>query len=439
VTDRIDGTDGASQLAFRAAVLKTFAGQIGFSILALAGSLLTARLLGASGRGALAILILVPSLFVTALEFGQESTASHLASRSPFTRGAIHANAALYGALLIIPGAVLVGFLLWPFHVVSGSLLVPAIGGGIMIGAGVYLRSMSGVALGSDRVFLYNASRLLLAGSFPLAVGILAIMGIRSPRAFFYASCCGSVAVAILLGLSFRRTFERPRRDVALDQVRIGLPIHVTNVAQFLLLRGDQLILAALATRAAVGRYSVAVNIAEALWYLPAAAGLVSIPFLSGDRSPAEKLAALRHALRVSLWLPAAGALVAAALAPVLIPIVFGEDFAKATWPLELLLPGIVAAGVVRVCSAALIARSQTSAMWKLTGLALIVNLVLNVILIPLFGASGAAVASSVAYTMLGLMLLHRTGVVWTLTPGDYLRLPLRRAAVLTPLKSLLP
>lgn len=438
MTGPIDETDGASQLAFRAAVLKTFAGQIGFSIFALAGSLLTARLLGPSGRGALAILILVPGLFVTVFEFGQESTASHLAARSPFARGAIHANSALYGALLTIPGAVLVGLMLWPFHVVSGSLVAPAVGGGIMIGAGIYLRTMSGVALGSDRVFLYNASRLLLAGSFPLAVGILAVMGIRSASAFFYASCCGSVAVAVLLGLSFRRLFDRPRREVALDQVRVGLPIHVTNVAQFLLLRADQLILAALATRAAVGRYSVAVNIAEALWYLPAAAGLVSIPFLSGDRSAADKRAALRHALRVSLWLPAAGALATAALAPVLIPIVFGEEFTRATWPLELLLPGIVAAGVVRVCSAALIARGQTSAMWKLTALALVVNLALCMLLIPSFGASGAAVASSVAYTMLGFMLLHRTGVVWTLTPGDYLRLPLRRAAALAPLKAFL-
>jgi O-antigen/teichoic acid export membrane protein len=438
VSNSIHGGDGSSQLAFRAAILKTFVGQIGFSILGLTGSLLTARLLGPSGRGSLAILILVPSLFVTALEFGQESTASHLAARSPFTRGAIHANAALYAALLCVPGAVLVGFLLWPFHVVSGSLLGPAIGGGIMISAGVYLRSMSGVALGSDRVFLYNASRLLLAGSLPFAVGILALVGIRSSTAYFYASCCGSAAVALLLGLSFRRIFERPRRDVALEQFHVGLPIHVTNVAQFLLLRADQLILAALATEAAVGRYSVAVNIAEALWYLPAAAGLVSIPFLSGDRSVEDKLVALRHALSVSLWLPAAGALAAAALAPLLIPIVFGQNFANATWPLELLLPGIVAAGVVRVCSAALIARNQTSAMWKLTGMALAVNLVLNVLLIPPLGASGAAVSSSVAYAMLGFLLLHRTGAVWMLTPRDYLRLPLRRMAAVVPLKSFL-
>lgn len=411
---------------FRSAILKTFAGQIGFAAVAFVGSLLTARLLGPSGRGELAILILVPSLFVTALELGQEFTTSHLAARSMKTRGAVHANAALYCLLLAPLACVLVGGVLWPLDVTSGSILLAGIGGGLAVGAGIYIRVVSGLALGVGRVGLYNTVRLLLAASLPVGVVLLALSGIQRALPFFYAWCVGNLVVAALLAVIFSRLFSRPRPRLAIEQAKVGLPIHISNLGQFLLLRADQLILIVLATSAAVGSYSVAVNIVEVLWYLPGAAGVVSIPFLSGPRTAAEKTAALLHALRLSLWLTAGGAIVVALLGPPLVPLVFGDAFRPAIWPLELLLPGVVVAGLVRVCSAALIAKRHTAPLWKIMVAALGVNLVLNVTLIPPFEAAGAAVASSVAYGVLGVLLLRQTVKCWSLRTTDCVRLPRR-------------
>lgn len=416
----------AADAVFRSAILKTFAGQVGFSALSFAGLLLTARLLGPSGRGELAVLILVPSLFVTALEMGQESTTSHLAARSLETRGAIHANGALYCLLLAPLTCALIAGVLWPLNVASGSILLAGIAGGIAVGAGIYIRVVSGLALGTGRVALYNTVRLLLAASLPIGVALLALGGIQRVMPFFYAWCVGNLAVATLLVLIFRGLFSRPQPRLALEQVKVGLPIHVSNLSQFLLLRADQLILFVLATSAAVGRYSIAVNIVEVLWYLPAAAGLVSIPFLSSPRPLAEKTTALLHALRLSLWLTAAGAVIIALVAPPVLPLVFGEAFRPAVWPLELLLPGIVMAGIVRVCSAALIARRQTAPLWKIMVAALGANLVFSFILIPPLDAVGAAIASSIAYGMLGILLLRKTVYLWGLRMADCVRLPRR-------------
>jgi O-antigen/teichoic acid export membrane protein len=418
--------DIAADAVFRSAILKTFAGQLGFSALSFAGSLLTARLLGPSGRGELAILILVPSLFVAALELGQESTTSHLVARAQETRGAVHANAALYCLVLTPLACVLVGGVLWLLDVVSGPILLAGIAGGVAVGAGIYIRVLSGLALGIGRVALYNTVRLLLAASLPVGVVLLALAGIQGAMPFFYAWCVGNLAVAALFALILTPLFARPRPRLAIEQAKIGLPIHVATLSQFLLLRADQLILFVLATSAAVGRYSIAVNIVEVLWYLPAAAGLVSIPFLSGSRTEDEKTAALLHALRLSLWLTAGGAVLVALVAPLLVPLVFGNAFRPAIWPLELLLPGIVMAGIVRVCSAALIAKRQTAPLWKITVVALTANLVFCFILIPPFAAAGAAVASSLAYALLGMLLLRKTVQCWALWTVDCVRLPRR-------------
>src|SRR5262249_48245567 len=175
----------------------------------------------------------------------------------------------------------------------------------------------------------------------------------------FYVWCAGNLVVASLLARRFRRVVDRPSRAVAERQLRIGLPIHLSNVAQFLLLRADQLVLALVSGTAAVGQYSVGVNVVEALWYLPLAAGLASIPFLSGPPPAAEKQDALRRAIGMSVWLTAGGAVVLGALAPVVVPLVFGSAFHGAVVPLELLLPGVVAAAIVRIATAGLIARGR--------------------------------------------------------------------------------
>jgi O-antigen/teichoic acid export membrane protein len=246
---------------------------------------------------------------------------------------------------------------------------------------------------------------------------------------FFYAWCVGNLVVAALLAVIFARLFSAPRPLLAIEQAKVGLPIHISNLGQFLLLRADQLILVVLATSAAVGRYSIAVNIAEVLWYLPAAAGLVSIPFLSSQRPTPEKKAALLHAIRLSLWLTAGGAVVVALVAPPLVPLVFGDAFRGSVWPLELLLPGIAMAGIARVSSAALIAKRQTRPLWRITLSSLLVNLVLCLGLIPPFAAAGAAVASSAAYGMLGVLLLRQTVKCWNLRAADCVRLPRRLTA----------
>jgi O-antigen/teichoic acid export membrane protein len=401
---------------FRSAVLKTFAGQVGFSALSLLGSLITARLLGPAGRGELSVLILVPTLFMIALELGQEFSISHLAAQSGQDRRSLLANGLLYSLALVLPGSALVAATLILVRTTSGSLLLPAIVGGAAVGAGVFVRMGCGMALGTEKVGFYNVSRLVLSGSFPLGVVLLALAGIKEPRPFYYAWCAGTVLVAVLFLVRFSPLGSSPSSGVAAEQLRVGMPIHVANLANFLLLRVDQLLLAALASTAAVGLYSVAVNLVEALWYLPMAAGLVSIPFLSSpSHSEAEKRQALLHALRMSVGLPLVGAVVLGTVSPVLVPLVFGDRFDGAVVPLLLLLPGIICAGSSRVCSAALIARKKTKVIWRASLSALAVNLVLNVVLIPIWEARGAAIASSLSYGLLGYLLVKATSREWSL------------------------
>jgi O-antigen/teichoic acid export membrane protein len=98
--------------------------------------------------------------------------------------------------------------------------------------------------------------------------------------------------------------------------------------------------------------------------------------------------------------LPAAGgALVLAALAPVIIPPVFGDGFSDSVTALWWLLPGAVALTGSKVLTSYIFSQGRPFVNTLITVTSLVVTLVALFALVPAFGVDGAAAASSIAYT----------------------------------------
>ncbi|MGM0452724.1 MAG: lipopolysaccharide biosynthesis protein [Thermodesulfobacteriota bacterium] len=124
-------------------------------------------------------------------------------------------------------------------------------------------------------------------------------------------------------------------------------------------------------------------------------------------------LAVLAFALPVALGLVLGGTW--------LIPLVFGKDYAAAYWPMVILCTGqLVNAGMGSV---GLIlnmgGRERLTAI--AVAIAAVVNVVLNVILIPVWGAAGAALATSAGLlvwnVVLAVWLYRDTGIVSVFRP----------------------
>jgi len=81
-------------------------------------------------------------------------------------------------------------------------------------------------------------------------------------------------------------------------------------------------------------------------------------------------------------------------LAPRIIPFLFGDEFLQAVPALKILAWRIVIASVSQPLSFALISLNQEKKMALIVGGAAVINVVLNFLLIPGFGLSGAAIAT---------------------------------------------
>jgi len=219
-------------------------------------------------------------------------------------------------------------------------------------------------------------------------------------------------AAALLLTLAPGPTARR--RGVVREGLGYGLRVHLANVAWFLHYRADMFLLGYLAGPAALGFYAVAVGLAEKLYLAPSAVGTVLFPRVAAGGAGAESTpAAGRH----TLWLTILLAALLAALAWPLVRVLFGAAFLPAVPPLWLLLPGVISLGLGRVLSADLNGRGRPGVVAAANGAMAALNVALNLWWIPLWGAAGAAAATSVSYSgavvLLGRSYLGESGVGW--------------------------
>lgn len=150
-----------------------------------------------------------------------------------------------------------------------------------------------------------------------------------------------------------------------------------------------------------VGFYNAALVVAEFLWFIPLALQIVvlhSASRLWAENRANEITEMAATITRYTLLLTGTSAVILAIVGDVFLPLYFGSAFIVAYLPMVLLLPGVVSFAVARPIYGIGQGHGNMRALIYGTGGAALLNLVLNLILIPRYGVYGAAVATSIGY-----------------------------------------
>ncbi len=177
-----------------------------------------------------------------------------------------------------------------------------------------------------------------------------------------------------------------------------GFRSQLASVTQFLQHRVDVLLVGYLLAIRDVGVYSVAVTIAELLWYVPYAVGPVLLPYIAG--CSAEHARRVTPAFcRACLALNTLLGLVLFSSSALLIPIVL-PAFTASVPVLWLLFPGTVFATLFKILSADFTGRGRPLDAFYPALATLIVQTLVGLLVIPHYGIKGAAVLVSAAYIL---------------------------------------
>lgn len=283
-----------------------------------------------------------------------------------------------------------------------GAVLLPLVVRAQLQGA--VLRALRRVLLAEMSQKL--APRILI-GTGALALLASGANAVGAPVMLALAACAWAL-LGLWLGRSARAALPAPARGAderhhEREWLRTALPLLVTSGAQILLKRTDVLMLGGLLGPAAVAPYVAAVAISELALAAIRATNVASSPMLS-ELHACDQREALRRvvALESALVLVASAVLAAGALAagPVLLAW-YGEGFDAGYTPLVLLVAGTALSALLGPVGAVMTMTGHQRAAMRLIGVTLALNAALNLLLVPAFGAAGAAAATATS-TLLG-------------------------------------
>jgi O-antigen/teichoic acid export membrane protein len=408
---------GASRLIARNAAVRT-AGEIGAKLASVVFFVAIARELGERAFGDFMFALSFTTVLLVAAGFGTEELVAREVARD---RRRIHdllsnvvAMKVAMSVLLLLVAAAVVTVAGYPDDVRVAVYLV---------GAGVAVenlaRSWHSVFQGYERMEFISLG--LIAQRFTTAIAGLVVLALGGTLVAVSATFLGGCLIGFFTALwALRRYLVRPRVEVDRSRwwplAKAGIPIGIVTLLLTTLLKLDQTLISFLAGGAddnsEVGFYGAAFRLIEATLFIGWAFSDAMLPWLARQRDgPAL-------ARGYELGLKAIGAVLIPVglgftlFAEPLIDLLYGDRYEEAVGPLRLLGATVVFSGINYMASITLIARDRPGPFARAVGVIVVANVVLNVILIPPYGAEGAALAATLSGLALTLMSLWMTAHV---------------------------
>ncbi|GIX23097.1 polysaccharide biosynthesis C-terminal domain-containing protein [Caldimonas sp.] len=280
--------------------------------------------------------------------------------------------------------------------------------------------TVSGLYLGLGRMGPIN---VLTVAPPALALLVLAVWAWADQALSLWAVMIAWLGARVFVGLVGAAWAWREQRVQALHwsawrtQAGFCAVLGLTNLISWLNYRVDLFIVEAYGGLSSTGVYAVAVTVTELLWFISSSVSAAAYGRI-GQPEPAAAAALTLRLVHLNLAVLSIAAPVLLALAAWVLPRVLGAPYAEAVPLMLWLLPGVWAYGCASTLSAYytnFLGKPRLSA--AVAGLSLLINLAACLWLVPRWGATGAAVATSLSYGLAmvwGVALFRRhAGLRW--------------------------
>lgn len=371
-------------------------------------SIITARYIGPEGNGIIAGLTVYPSLFMTIGSLGIRQSTTYFLGKGVFSEEQIKtAITQIWMMTTII--SLIVCFVLMYYFSNSGSNLTLVILALLPIPFSLFNTYNSGIFLGRNDIKTFNKinwipSLIALLGTV-LFVMLLkwdvkgAMMAsVGGPLFMFFVLLFKNKFLAFF---SFRYNWKIIQQMLSLGII-YAIALFVINLNYKI----DFILLDKLSNTYELGIYAKGAGITQYLWQIPML--FSTIVFARSAVSKNDKVFSLKVAqlLRVSFVIIGIVSLGLLLFSEWIIVGMYGEQFRESTTVLNYLLPGVLILTIYKVMNMDLAGKGKPwIAMWAMLP-SLVINIVMNIILIPEWGADGAAISSTVSYGVAGILFL---------------------------------
>lgn len=366
------------------------------------------RTLGAELQGVYNLAILIPNLMYNFLNFGQDTSTMFFLSNKTINKSDLIDNmipvSIFYTIISTLLGTLFI-FLLKDsmFTEVSNNTLIFA----LIISPLTFLNNnLTAVLKSEGEFFSVNKVQVINKIIYFLICTILFFIVDVNIVIFANIIILSISIISLWKKIGIKSIRIKFNKEYQKKNISYGFKSYLANMITFLNYRLDTFIIKALSkSTMAVGQYGVSVTLAEQVWVFASAISSVMFPYITSIENDEDKSKVTSLTFKIVMVVTFM-AIIVLFFASNLIRFVYGEDYYGSIIPLKILLIGVFSLSLGKILANDIASRGkpELNALSNLMGL--LVNVIFNILLIPRFGISGAAMATSISYTLTSSIFL---------------------------------
>lgn len=385
-----------------AAFAVTFAASVGTILLSFVGGVLTARFLGADGRGLFAAVSswTLTLSWASALGFASAMVYYWSVKAAP---GKTVVSTALASVPVLGTLGIVLGQVLLPLGFRAQTAEGQSVARLFLLAIPLVLgtETLWALLMGAHRFTLLSWLRMLQPALFVAGLVALLLVEAFTPSTVLGAQVL-SYGVTLAVGLSkvVRITgVGRPSIRLTRKGIWYGLRLQGVALGHLVTARLDLMMLPAFVGAASLGYYSIAVNVSSMIVSLFGSLRMVIFP-VAASSANGPGMVVVERGFRITFYGGLVTVILLALAAPWLITTVYGQDYAPSVLPLWLMLPGILlfASTIVMAAGLEALGRPGLASLGYFMGaVCSVIGLTLT---LPRFGIVGAASTATVSYAL---------------------------------------
>ena len=380
------------------------------------GGVLAARALTPTGRGDLAVLIVLGTMGSIIGAAGVQFWIIREVARTH----SLGLGAAVAWRHSLVVGAAFLAFasVVAPFVVgrtvsadAYAALTADAITGAIAL-------AVLAIPNGARAMGIFAAAMTAGAAAYAVGVGSLFVVG-GDVAAVLWCAVIGNVVsvIVVLFTLRPHRDARTVPRALAAQGwrhgVRFGFAGGLGELVLFGMLRVDFLILAAFRPAAEVGAYAIATSLTEMLWIAADASAHVALP-AAADRADRSAAARLPAVFRITTAVGILAAILVSVTARPMIELVFGPAYGDGAVAVPFLAVAAVVGGGWKILAAEVTGGRGTRARLTTAGMGISTMVTVDLLLVPTRGMRGAGIGAAAGYIVAAALIAR----IWSRESG---------------------
>lgn len=378
-------------------------------IFGLGSSIITARFLGPEKNGIIAALLVYPGLFMSVGSLGIRQSTTYFLGKKIYTEDEVKTAISQIWMFTTFVSLIICFILMRSFSN-SGDNLLWVLLALAPLPFSLFNTYNSGIFLGNNDIKTFNKINWIPSLLSFLGLIIFVISLKLDISGAMMASIAGPLFMAFILLFKnkFIQSFSlKYNWKIISSMLSLGIVYAIALFVINLNYRIDIIILDKLSNPFELGIYSKGAGFSQFLWQIPAILSTIVFARSAVSRNDNQFSLKVSQLLRLSFILVGLLAIVLIFVSPFLIVGMYGREFYESIRVLQILLPGVVILTIYKVMNMDLAGKGKPWISMKAMIPALIINVVMNLFLIPKYGATGAAISSTLSYSVAGLLFLY--------------------------------